>query len=112
MNILQSLMLKLRIKSLYIKWLLTFTGFIIIAQITTLGFAFRYIIPEVESNLASRLYNKAKFVQDLHRKGFEITEYTLSEIGDNDINFYLFSNEAIPEDIGKYSDLESAEKVV
>jgi signal transduction histidine kinase len=94
-------MKKLRIKSLYIKWIPLFTLIIAIAQIFTFILAVRFVVPEIEAGLSEKLYLKAVFAQNLYDQGYEITDETLAAIGDADIYFQLLDDtSSVPGDYG------------
>jgi len=70
---------------MYVKWTLAFVALLLIAQAMTAAFSFRSIILEVSDILADKLVHKATFVISLHRDGHEITEATLAQMGDIDM---------------------------
>lgn len=102
-------MRRLRFKSLYFKWILLFTGLILVAQVFSLIFALQYVFPEVQSNLSEKLYRKAVFLQELSTNGTPITDEILTHTGDTDIHFYLFDMDAVPEEVGRYRKIISLE---
>ena len=79
-------------QSMYIKWTVTFIALLFIAQAMTAAFSFRAIIAETADILADKLERKAAVLVRLHADGHEITEYTLAELGDTDIQLTFIAS--------------------
>jgi len=76
---------------MYVKWTLAFVALLLIAQAMTAAFSFRNIILETSDILADKLVYKATFVISLHQSGHEITEATLAQMGDIDMQLTFLS---------------------
>jgi len=71
--------------SMYVKWTLAFVALLFIAQAMTAAFSFRTIILETSDILSDKLTHKATFIIEMHEGGHEITEDTLAQLGDIDM---------------------------
>ena len=93
-----------RIRSLYVKWILLFTGIIVVAQITALLFSFKYVIPDFVTKTEDRLYHKALLLRQLYEQGFPLTDDIFNTIGDTDIQFANITSGGVSGEIEGYMD--------
>lgn len=96
-----------RLKSLYVKWVIVFTGLIILAQIITMGITFLISTQDIGLQQNERLLKKVEFIKELHSKGFEVTTETIANI---DVNLTFLDkdiNEETNEEYSQYKDVIS-----
>jgi len=90
---------------MYVKWTLAFVALLLIAQAMTAAFSFSTIILETSDILTDKLVHKATFVISLHNQGYDITEDTMAQMGDIDMQLTFLCESA---DFGHpYADMVS-----
>ena len=98
------------LNSMYVKWTLAFVSLLLIAQAMTAAFSFRSIILETSEVLADKLMNKATFVISLHEQGFDITQDTMAQLGDIDMQLTFLSENTGYADIVSFEMMQKAQR--
>jgi len=76
---------------MYFKWTLAFIALLLVAQAMTATFSFSAIITETSDILTEKLMSKATFIINLYDEGYNITEYTMEQMGDIDMQLTFLS---------------------